>query len=134
MLASKKWLVALRWISFIPAAFISAWLAWLIVFYLNQLTMSMRGMDTNDFLPRLTVEILSHSVMGGVFVYIGSHVAPNHRKVVTYLLTAFILLIAGFLAFPAVIQRDWWAILGSIAVSSGAGVVAYQYPNGEIDN
>ncbi len=133
MKEQKRGLIVLRWVGFIPAAFLGAWLAWLVVFYLNQLTLGIKGIDTNDFFPRLTVEILSHGAMGAAFVYIGSNIVPNNKKIVTYLLTVFILLIAGFLAFPAVINRDWWAIVGVIAISSGAGMVAYQVSEGETE-
>jgi hypothetical protein len=133
MTEQKKGLNILRWIGFIPAAFLGAWLAWLVVFYLNQLTMGVKGIDTNDFFPRLTVEVLSHGAMGAVFIYIGSNIVPSNQKIVTYLLTVFVLLIAGFLAFPAVLQGDWWAIVGVIAVSSGAGMVAYQVSEKEIE-
>ena len=133
MTEQKRGLNILRWIGFIPAAFLGAWLVWLVVFFFNQLTIGMRGIDTNDFIPRLTVEILSHGAMGAAFVYIGSNIAPSNQKIVTYLLTVFVLLIAGFLAFPAVLQGDWWAIVGVIAVSSGAGMVAYQVSEKEIE-
>jgi hypothetical protein len=36
MTEQKKGLNILRWIGFIPAAFLGAWVAWLVVFYLNQ--------------------------------------------------------------------------------------------------
>ena len=133
MTEQKRGLNILRWIGFIPAAFLGAWLAWMVVFYLNQLTMGVKGIDTNDFFPRLTVEVLSHGAMGAAFVYIGSNIVPSNQKIVTYLLTVFVLLIAGFLAFPAVLQGDWWAIVGVIAVSSGAGMVAYQVYEKEVE-
>ena len=72
--------------------------------------------------------------MGATFVYIGSNIAPSNQKIVTYLLTAFVLFLAGFSALGAVISSDWWGIAGVIAMSSGAGMVAYQVSEKEIES
>jgi hypothetical protein len=44
--------VILRWVSFVPAALLAAWLAWLVVAFLNKVTMGMQGIDPNSFLSR----------------------------------------------------------------------------------
>jgi hypothetical protein len=95
--------------------------------------MLMRGIDANDFIPTLIALVFSCGAQGAAFVYIGSSIVPSNQKIVTYLLTVLIVLIAGFLAFPAVIQSEWLAIVGYIATSLGAGMVAYKVSEKEIE-
>lgn len=65
-----------------PVALLAAWLAWLVVAFLNKVTVGMRGIDPDSFLSRAFVEFISHAVMGAAFVYVGAKVAPMHHKVV----------------------------------------------------
>ena len=50
---SSKVLVILRWIAFLPGAFLTAWLAWFLVALLNRITMGMSGIDPNSFMTLL---------------------------------------------------------------------------------
>jgi len=129
----SKGVIALRWLGFIPGAFLGAWLAWLLIFFGNKLTMGMMGINSDGFITKLFIELMSNGVMGAAFVYAGSRIAPTNRKVVAYVLAVVAVLIAGFLAFPAFAQQNWWAVVGVIAMAGGAGLVAYQVAEGEID-
>ena len=130
---SNAVITALRWLGFLPGALVAAWAAWLLVFFGNRLSMWMMGIDPDGFLCKLFVEVMSHGSMGAAFVYAGSRIAPVNRKVIAYALAEVAILIAGFLAFPAVAQQNWWAIVGAIALAGGAGLVVYQVAEGEID-
>jgi hypothetical protein len=132
MIEQKKGLNILRWIGFIPVAFLGAWLTRIVVILFYK-SMLMRGIDANDFIPTLIALVSSCGAQGAAFVYIGSNIVPSNQKIVTYLLTVLIVLIAGFLAFPAVIQSEWLAIVGYIATSLGAGMVAYKVSEKEIE-
>jgi len=129
----NKAIIALRWLGFVPGAFAASWLAWLLVSLGNKFSMSMMGMSPEGFLNKIFIEIISNGVMGAAFVYAGSRIAPASRKIVAYILAVVALLIAGFLAFPAMAQQNWWAILGVIAMAGGAGLVVYQVAEGELD-
>ncbi len=91
------------------------------------------GINSDGFLNKLLIEVISSGVMGAAFVYAGSRIAPSNRKVVVYILAVIAILIAGFLGFPAIIQQNWWAIVSVIAMAGGAGMVAYQVAEGELD-
>ena len=129
----SKGVIALRWLGFLPGAFLCAWLAWLFIYFGNKLTMWMVGIDSEGFLSNLFIEVMSSGAMGAAFVYAGSRISPASRKVVAYVLSVVVVLIAGFLSFPAIDQQNWWAVLGVIAMAGGAGLVAYQVAEGEID-
>lgn len=129
----NKGVVALRWLGFFPGAFLGAWLAWLLIFLGNKLSMWMMGINSDSFLFKLFIEVMINGAMGAAFVYAGSRIAPANHKVVAYVLAVVAVLIAGFLAFPAIGQQNWWAVVGVIAMAGGAGLVAYQVAEGEID-
>jgi hypothetical protein len=129
----SKGVIALRWLGFVPGAFIAAWLAWLLIFFGNKVSMWMMGINPDGFINKLFIEVISNGAMGAAFVYIGSRIAPVNRKVVAYILAVIAMLIAGFLAFPAIVQQNWWAVVGVIAMAGGAGLVVYQVAEGELD-
>lgn len=129
----RKWLITLRWLGFVPGAFLGAWLAWALIFFGNKLSMWMMGINSEGFIFKLFIEVMSSGAMGAAFVYAGSRIAPTSHKVVAYVLALVAVLIAGFLAFPAIVQQNWWAVVGVIAMAGGAGLVVYQVAEGELD-
>lgn len=129
----SKSVIGLRWLGFVPGAFASAWLAWLLVPFGYKIAMSGMGMDPDGFINKLIIEVISSGVMGAAFVYAGSRIAPSNRKVIAYVLAVVAVLIAGFLAFPAIAQQNWWAVVGVIAMAGGAGLVVYQVAEGELE-
>ncbi|WP_325164390.1 hypothetical protein [Frateuria sp.] len=89
--------------------------------------------NPDSFLNKLWLDVVASALMGAAFVYVGARIAPASRKPVGYVLTVTIILIAGFLAFPAVTQHDWWALIGCVAMASGGAVVAHSAAIGELD-
>lgn len=71
--------------------------------------------------------------MGAAFVYVGARIVPANRKPVGYVLAVTIVLIAGFLAYPSVTQKNWWALVGCVALAGGGAGVAYSVAAGELD-
>ena len=61
----------LRWIFTLPAAALAAWAAWFAVLWLNRVTFSMIGFDPDALISRAYIELVSHALMGAVFVYVG---------------------------------------------------------------
>jgi hypothetical protein len=130
---SSQAMVILRWIAFLPSAFLTAWLAWFLVALLNRITMGMSGIDLNSFLPKVFIEFISHAVMGAAFVYVGAKVAPLHKKIVAYVLAGIGLISAGFMLFPAIMVANYWAIWGGASLILGCAVTAYSVFAGETD-
>ena len=125
--------IVLRWVAFLPAALLAAWLAWLLVMFGNRLTMGMQGINPDSFLSRAFIEFISNAAMGAAFVYGGAKVAPAHHRVVAYVLAGFGLVAAGFLLFPAFMVSDYWAIWGGISLVFSVGVTAYSVSTGEVE-
>lgn len=111
------WQVVLRWLTFLPGALLAALLVSAVMRLLNHLSMFLSGMNPDGFLNKLWLEVIASALMGAAFVYAGSRIAPMYRKSVGYTLTVTIILLAGFLAFPAIIQQNWWALIGCIAMA-----------------
>ena len=130
---SSQVMVILRWIAFLPGAFLTAWLAWFLVSLLNSITMGMSGINPNSFVSRLFIEFISHAVMGAAFVYVGAKVAPFQKKIVAYVLVGIGLISAGFMLFPAIMVANYWAIWGGISLILGCGFTAYSVFVGETD-
>jgi len=126
-------MVVLRWVTFFPGAFMTAWLAWLVVSLLNRFTMAMSGLDPNSFLSKVFIEFISHAVMGAAFVYVGAKIAPLHNNIVGYALAGISLIAAGFMLFPAIIVANYWAIWGDVSLIIGSGLIAYSVFTGETD-
>ncbi len=125
--------VVLRWIAFLPAASLAAWLAWLLVLLGNRLTMGMQGIDPDSFLSRAFIEFISHAAMGAAFVYAGAKVAPAHHKIVAYVLAGIGLVAAGFLLFPAFMVANYWAVWAGASLIMGVGATAYSVSMGEVE-
>jgi hypothetical protein len=68
--------LALRWILFLPGAFLAAYLTWLIIVFLNRWAAFMSGGDPDWIVSKVFIEVVSHGAMGAVFVYAGSRIAP----------------------------------------------------------
>ena len=129
----RRSMAVLRWITFIPGAFLFAVLAWVLFYWVNRLSITLVGYDPDNLFPRLFLEIGSNGVEGAMFVYAGSRIAPASRKVIAYTLAIGALLIAGFLAFHAIVHQNWWAVVGFIAMAGGAGWVVYKVAKGELN-
>ena len=125
--------IVVRWLAFLPAAFLAAWLAWLVVMLGNRLTMGMQGADPDSFLSHAFIEFISHASMGAAFVYTGAKVAPSYHKIVAYVLAAFGLVAAGFLLFPALMVTNYWAVWAAASLVFGVGGTAYSVSTGEVE-
>ena len=130
---SNKALDLLRWIGFLPVAVLAAWLAWIVVNILGRFSLGWAGITPEDFQGKLYFVTVGHAAMGAAFVYVGAKIAPYHKVVVSFILGGTGIIVAGFLLFPAVMVKDWWAVWGGLCVAIGAGVVVYSVHIGETD-
>jgi branched-subunit amino acid transport protein len=134
----SKFIIALRWLGFIPTAIAAALIISQLVWWLNQFSVWSMGYDPDGFISKLFINVMSGGAMGGAFVYAGSRIAPANRKMVAYTLGLFVVmtaLIIGFLAFQQNgLDLDWWKVIYFfIAPICGAGLVVYQVTEGELD-
>jgi hypothetical protein len=130
---SSQAMLILRWIAFLPGAFLTAWLAWFVSGLLNRITMAMSGLDPNSFLSKVCIEFISNAVMGAAFVYVGAKIAPLHNKIIAYSLAGIGLIAAGFMLFPAIMVTNYWSIWGGVSLILGCSVTAYSVFTGETD-
>jgi hypothetical protein len=122
-----------RWIGCLPVAVAAAWLAWIVVNILGRFSLGFVGIGPDDFQGKLYFMTAGHAAMGVAFVYVGAKIAPCHRVLVAFVLGGIGIIVAGFLLFPAVMVRDWWAVWGGLLVAIGAGAVVYAIHAGETD-
>ena len=110
----KKVSVIFRWIVFLPCAAIASMLGWYIVNILGRFALYFVQFDTKSFISQLYFNTVGHAAMAIAFVYVGSKIAPLHRKTVAYILSGIWFLFSGFTLFAAIMVKNDWAIWGSI--------------------
>lgn len=107
---SNKVIDVLRWVVFIPGAALGAWLAWILLNILGKFSLSYAGFDPDSFIGQLYFNTAGHAAMGAAFVFIGAKIAPSYRKIIAYCLAGVGLVISGFMLFPAIMIKNYWAI------------------------
>ena len=130
---STAFINGLRWICVLPGAVLAGFLASVVVKFVNSLTLSWAVADPDSFLVRVFLEIVSGIALGGGGVIAGVKIAPNHKTPTVFVLAFTFVLLSGFLLFPALAQRNWWAILNVAALVVGAAGVAWSVYSGETD-
>lgn len=127
------WPAALRWAALLPASFVGAWLAYLLVVLGNHLTLTTLGDgDPVSFVARGYIALMSHLVLGAAIVYVACFIAPSRRPTVAALMTAMALLLIGAAVYFAVMKPDYWAVFGGVCAAVGACVTGFCVHSGEI--
>lgn len=122
----------IRWAAFLPCAVAAAWVAWLVVSFVNRLTIFLSGFDPKSFLFNGYSIFLASAAMGAAFVYVGARVAPAHHKRVAFALVAVGFVASGFALNPAIFTGDYWAVWSGASALFGLGAVAYAIYSGEL--
>lgn len=130
---SNKAFGVLCWVAALPAAATAAWLAWIVINVLGRFSLGSVGVTPNNFLGKAYFVTAGHLAMGAVFVYIGAKVAPSYQVIVAFVFGALGIVVSGFLLFPAVMVKDWWAIWAAVCVTIGAGAVVWSVHAGDTD-
>ncbi|MDF9392559.1 MULTISPECIES: hypothetical protein [Methylococcus] len=130
---SNKVYDVLRWFGLLPIAVLAAWLAWIAVNILGRFSLGSVGVTPDDFIGKLYFMTAGHAAIGIAFVYVGAKIAPVRRVIVAFILGGTGIVVSGFLLFPALMVRDWWAVWGGLFVAVGAGAVVWAVHVGEID-
>jgi hypothetical protein len=124
----------IRWVAFLPCAAAAALFAGFVMRLFQKGIMRIQDLNPDGFLNHLWLEVISSGVIGVAFVYVGARIAPKNRKTVGYVLTVTAILIAGFFSFPAIMQKEWWSLVGCISIAIGASIAAYSISDGVLDH
>lgn len=116
-----KWL---RWVVFIPSAFIISILASMLYLLFVSLSGFMFGFSASGFWWQLT----SSAILGSVFIYVGSLVAPSHQFMVSIFLMVLltivstILFLTSFLPYVSIGPVEYGIHTVVILISGGVVV------------
>lgn len=122
----------LRWFGVLPIAIVGGILAGWLVTLVNALTMDFSGFNSASLLGRLYKDAVGSGVLGAATIYFGAKVAPSHKTTTALALAGLVLVLSGFLLFPAVLQQDWWAVYGAVFIVVAAGAMAWSIYNGDL--
>ena len=92
--------------------------------------------NPDSFLGQLFLVPMASGLMGAAFVYIGTFIAPGQKKTVAIVLSGILLVLSGFLLFPAFsdIYRYLWSIVSAIALNVGSIILTVLIQKDEIDS
>lgn len=125
--------VALRWIATIPVAVLGAILvSWIVTLVGNFGLAGYGGLDPQSWAFRVISEWGRGVICGALLVWIAARIAPTHKMGVCVIASGVTLFVSGFAAFPALIARDWIAIISVIAATGGACAMAFSVYRGEV--
>ena len=131
----SKIVVTLRWAATVPVALVASVAVRYLAILVDRLSRS-RYVDPDTSMWRglewYGIHCVGGVVLGIVFVYVASYIAPVHKKTVAVTSSGFVLVVAGFLLFPSILVRDWSAIVECICIAFGAVSTAYSIFSGEI--
>lgn len=125
--------VILRWVVFLPCAAIASLLGWYIVNILGRFGLYFVQFDTKSFIGQLYFNTAGSAAMAISFVYIGSKIAPLHRKTVAYILSAIYFIFSGSTLFTGIMMKNGWAVWGSIWSFVVIVALAFLIHQNEID-
>ena len=114
----------LRWVALFPAALLACSAARFLIVLINRIGLS-RYFEPDSLMWQVSDHWVSGLVLGVVFVYVASWIAPMHKKPVAVCAAGFVLVLAGFLLFPSVLVGNYWAIFEIVCMGLGAAGVAY---------
>ena len=128
-------LSTLRWIAVLPSSILAAVVVRLIAGPLNDLSISMMGIDPDAFMPKLAINIAMGAAFAFVLGYVGAWIAPTGKAITGLILVcawAFIVL-AGVGVIVAGIV-DWRTldtlayvgdVIGTVMVATASLVAAW---------
>ncbi|RYE57173.1 MAG: hypothetical protein EOP48_06400 [Sphingobacteriales bacterium] len=114
----------LRWVGILPCAVVCYLIAFFSVKLYDFIFLRAEAGDIN--LLHLIVPGLASGIAGYFFVYIGTAIAPNYRKIVALILMIIAVLVSGMGAFILIIYRfDWQVLLETLGQVVGAAIAFY---------
>ena len=85
----------------------------------------MLGLGDDAWLEKIWFNILAPAVTGYFTIMAGVLVAPYHKKIVSLVCGALIVMLGGISLLSLLGRGDWWGILNVIATVSGIGGAIY---------
>lgn len=130
----EKILIALRWLFFLPISILGAWLVYIIFYWLNKSASGSGFMTNLEVLWDYGVGIVSHAIMGAMYMYIGYFMVPSHKKVVGLCMFGLVCVLCG-LAITANILNGfrWYSLICSLFLIGGSGYISYLIAHDELD-
>lgn len=135
---SQKILTLIRYIFCIPLSFIIAFFAQILLVTVSNIGLYYSGLDLNSIVVRLHklfIEIIRMGVLSGLFIYLSSYFAPDHKQIigiVALCISVSLLSIIGFFDF-IVGAFDVEILLSLVCGFIGAGV-GYRLSNIYLNN
>jgi hypothetical protein len=112
----------LRWLVLLPCAILGGWLAYLVMVGIQRASAYFAFQSPDSLVNSWFIESVGTGAAGAAFVWFGMKVAPVKLPQVAYGLAVSAVFIAGALALPIAVQRDWramWFLLcGLVGVAS----------------
>lgn len=115
-----------RWLILLPASVVGAWVAYLVIIFVNKVT-AYFYLDPDSFLMRTLLETMGNMALGAALVYIGVYIAPSHKRVVAYVMAGLSISIESVMLFSALIvpTLNYWAVYGGVIFLLAALVTTY---------
>lgn len=126
-------ILILRWLGALPVALFAGWSAWIVMTVLSRISFGFMIIANDSFIARAYSATIAHAAMGAAFVYAGACTAPKRQLIVAVILTGLATVASGFLIFPALMLRDWWAACGGVFIAVGAGALLYGIHSKQVD-
>ena len=124
----------LRWI-LVP---ISVVVAYLLVSLLTVLFFWFQGMmiglGEGAWLDLLWKNAFAPAISGFAAVYSGVYCAPSSKKIVSLILGAILVLLAGLSLFSLLSRGDWWGVINVLFTVVGVGGAIYSTFEEEVNN
>ena len=127
---NSKWIQAIRWILFLPASLISSLLSDALLRFLHNIMI----INHNSWLDVIYKEIMCSGVLGVVFIYVGTLVAPKKKIVVAYVLTGFLLILSGMSLLACFLTQEYFSLINIVSINIASVITTISISRGEIDS
>ena len=128
-------LSALRWIAVLPSSLLAAVVVRLIA-GLNDLSISMMGIDPDAFMPKLATSVAMGAAFAFVLGYVGAWIAPTGKAITGLILVcAWALIVLAGVGFIVAGIADWGNtpdplayvgdVIGTVVIATASLVAAW---------
>lgn len=121
----KAFVAWLRWLLFLPAAALCAWLSWAAIVFGKTYFMGMTGIILDSPVINTGFSAAGSAALGAVFLWVGIAVAPAGRKNLARILGGAVLLVAAAAGAVALLRGRYGNLADVIAMVAGAVAVNF---------
>ncbi|MDB5266631.1 MAG: hypothetical protein JWN89_446 [Parcubacteria group bacterium] len=118
-----------RWVAVLPTAGLTYVLGGMLANVFFSLQQWLTGVGPDSGWAKINYWIFSSAISAAACVYYGSRVAPSHKKIVSMILAALVVVISTFSLLISIINQLnlVWTILAAVSSIIAAGVVMYGF-------